>query len=244
MPDKEHLEEGRRASGKLVALRTSKLFHGLTPELFAPLVELSRFRSFDEASSIWTAGQPAEAMIVVNQGFVAAMTRHASGRASISNIFGPSESAGDGLVFSSGASYPIEVRTLTAVQVLWLPFAPLRELCAQYPELRSCVDLSIRAHLFALRDRIGTLSAGSVGIRLATFFIFVNARFGTDSNDGRAVRMPLSRAVLADLVAARVETIVRVLSDWKQRKWMVDLDDGFWFARGALENLVAEQTDE
>lgn len=239
MPEKEDLEEDRRAHGKLVALRASKLFAGLDPALLPPLAEISRFRSFEAGTSIWTAGEVAEAMIIVNQGFVAALSRQQNGRASISNVFGPTDSAADGLIFNPGGVYPVEARALTTLQALWLPLGPLHELCTLHLALRACVERSLREHLLALRDRIGTLSAGPVETRLATFFMFLDSRFGTDENGGRAVRVPLSRAVLADLVAARVETIVRVLSEWRQRGMLIDLQDGFWFQVGALAGLVA-----
>lgn len=239
MLDKEHLDEDRRTRGKLVALRASKLFAGLDSELLPPIAALSRFRPFEEGASIWMAGDIADAMIIVNQGFVAALSRSPSGRASISNVFGPTDSAADGLIFNPGGVYPVEAKALTNVQVLWLPLAPLHELCVAHLALRACVERSLREHLLALRDRIGTLSAGPVETRLATFFMFLDSRFGAPENEGRAVRVPLSRAVLADLVAARVETIVRVLSEWKHRKTLVDLEDGFWFAQGALARLIS-----
>ncbi|MBL8742920.1 MAG: Crp/Fnr family transcriptional regulator [Myxococcales bacterium] len=86
----------------------------------------------------------------------------------------------------------------------------------------------LRQHNAVLREKVDVLTAGEVPQRLATLFLVLLERFGDEGDQGE-LQLPvvLSRRVLARLVNARVETVIRVLSKWDKESFVETSDQGF-----------------
>jgi hypothetical protein len=70
-----------------------------------------------------------------------------------------------------------------------------------------------------------------VDVRLHMLFWHLAARWGRVRSDGTMLRLRLTHAVLADLVAARRPTVTSALSDLQRRKLVQLVDDG-WLLYG------------
>lgn len=224
-------------AGKAAVILASHLFSGLDARLVESIASGSELRQFAEGEFLWRAGDRALGVAILNRGHVGAFARRPSGESLLAAVFGPRDSAGEGLIFS-GRMYPVDAKALCALQVLWVSSEGLRLLCEKEPAVLSSVHQSLHKHVALLRDQIGTLSAGGVELRLATLFHHLEARFGTPIDGGTLVRVDLSRAMLAELVAARTETVVRVISAWRDAGVMREMHDGLWFPLDALDKLI------
>jgi CRP-like cAMP-binding protein len=143
-------------------------------------------------------------------------------------IFGPRESVGDVAVLEGG-SYPADAVAISpTLEILRLPAAPVLAACETDPALARAMQRSLLEHTRALRSKIDVLSAGSVAARLATLLLFLADRFGDELADGATlVPVPLSRGALASLVSARVETVIRTMSQWQKSAVVRSTAEGF-----------------
>lgn len=78
-----------------------------------------------------------------------------------------------------------------------------------------------------------------VDVRLHMLFWHLAARWGRVRSDGTMLRVRLTHAVLADLVAARRPTVTSALSDLSKRKLVRLIDDG-WLLSGEAPGELLE----
>ena len=79
----------------------------------------------------------------------------------------------------------------------------------------------------AVSIRLEEMTVGSVRSRVARVLTRLSEEEGLDDARGRFVPVPLRRGDLADLVACRVETVIRVMTDWQRRQVIDTQREGF-----------------
>ncbi len=210
------------------SLRASHLFGRLDGAFVASLARCAQLRRVAQGEALWYAGTPAEHFVVIVRGLVEITRRSPGGSESILAIFGPRESIGD--VAALGRTpYPADAVALTdAVEVLVIPADPVREAVKSTPEVAAAMNASLIEHTRALQDKIRIMTAGSVPKRLATLLLHLLDRFGDFREDGAAfIPVSLSRAQVARLIGARVETTIRAMSRWQKAGLVTTSSEGF-----------------
>ena len=74
--------------------------------------------------------------------------------------------------------------------------------------------------------------------RIARFFLTLAERMGTETPDGTAIDLPLSRQEIAECVGTTVESAIRVMSKWNQDGLLVT--ERGRFVIPSLEKLAGE----
>jgi len=110
---------------------------------------------------------------------------------------------------------------------------------AQYPELaRSLVGRAIQRSK-NLAVNMAIVHQARVDVRLHMLLWHLAARWGRVRSDGTALRLRLTHAVLADLVAARRPTVTTALSELS-RRGLVRTDGETWVLAGEVpSDLIA-----
>ena len=110
---------------------------------------------------------------------------------------------------------------------------------AEYPELaRSLVGRAIQRSK-NLAVNMAIVHQARVDVRLHMLLWHLAARWGRVRSDGTALRLRLTHAVLADLVAARRPTVTTALSELS-RRGLVRIDGDMWVLPGeAPSDLIA-----
>ena len=174
---------------------------------------------------------------VIDRGAVTIASPRPSGRLAVLGVFGPDDCIGLPAILARTA-YPAEAAALVAgTRVLCLVAAALHHAMASHPACAERVHAALHEHTSALRAKIEVLSAGTAAARLAAFLLYLADRFGAPRADG-AVEVPLAvpRVKLADIIAARPETVIRTLGAWRRARLVWTTDDGFVI--GARETLA------
>ncbi|MEZ4362017.1 MAG: Crp/Fnr family transcriptional regulator [Kofleriaceae bacterium] len=224
--------ERRGKSEKLAAiLRASHFFEECaagSPRAMELLVTASRLRELRAGDSLWREGEVATRFHVIGHGLVAVRRSLASGAEVILAIFGARESLGDTAALE-GATYPADAVVLSATaSVVSVDAAVVRACCAQHPLVAEALAQALCRHAAVLRKKVEILAAGSVRARLAHLFVHLAERFGATRGDGTvAVPVALPRTMIASLVSARVETVIRALRPWERSGLVVTRKDGF-----------------
>lgn len=209
-------------------LRGSALFASADERTVATMVEASVERSFTEDEVVWRVGAPSDAAVLIVHGIAHVRRLAATGEEVTLALFGPREVVG--LVASlEGVAYPAELAAASQrLDVLMLPTPLIRECVERDPAFARAVQAAIIAHTRALLSKIDILVAGSVEARLGALFAHLAERFGDDDGDGATILpVPLSRTGLSRLVGARVETVIRHMSQWQKEGRLETRADGF-----------------
>lgn len=226
-------------------LRVIHWFKTVENDALTELWSASQARHYREGDPIWTVGDATTHFAFVSRGLVQIVKPTARGQEVTLGIFGPGEGVGN-IAVMDRAEYPASaVAASEHVTILRIQSAVLMAMMKQYPDIMTRANTAFRHKARALLSKIDVLSAGPISARLALLFLHLAERFGDEGPSGELfVPIALSRGALARLVAAREETVIRVLSRWKERKWLSTLPDGFTIhAPTMLETAVSDDTE-
>lgn len=212
-------EPGSDRAGAEAVLRASRLLRNVPGSVVTRLAAVARVTDAPRGARVWREGDLAHEVVLVVRGLLRMMRRGEGGREATLGLFGPHEWVGVPSALEGGR-HPADAVAVTEVRLLKLPVTSVRIERAE-PTLADAVQQMLLQHSRTLHARLDFVGGGSTSSCLAALLLHLAERFGEHGDDGvTAIRLPLSRAVLAELVAARVETVIRLLSRW-QREGLV-----------------------
>ena len=212
----------------LRTLSTSRLFRGLDPAFLATLVPHTSIVRLEHGELLWRRGTPAEHFHVVLRG-VLELQRAATGTEStLIALFGPGESPAIPVTLERRPFIADSFAATPALEVLRVRAAPILDAMPNDARLAMAMNRALLDHCALLHSKIDVLAAGAVPRRVAAFMLDLAERFGDEGLDGQTyVPLALSRNHVATYVGARVETVIRVFSQWQKEKLVLTTKDGF-----------------
>lgn len=212
----------------LRTLSTSRLFRGLDPAFLATLEPHASVVRLGQGETLWHRGTPAEHFHVVLRG-VLELQRAATGpESTLIALFGPGESPAIPVTLERRGFIADAFAATPAVEVLRVRAEPILEAMPEDARLAMAMNRALLDHCALLHSKIDVLAAGAVPRRVAAFMLDLAERFGDEGLDGRTyVPLALSRAHVATYVGARVETVIRVFSQWQREGLVSTTKDGF-----------------
>lgn len=232
-----------RLSENLVSfLKTTTLFGDLDEETLRSVSRLARITSLKAGQPIWTAGDKAKDYTVIKRGVVQICRTTRFDEICTLALFGARESIGIHAVLGPRI-YPANAVILTnAAEVCQFDAAALDQLMANNLTFSRNQSMTLVNMYFALQDKIDVMAAGTVPERLFELFEYLAKRFGDEDEEGKIIiPIRLSRNHLANMVSARIETVIRVLSTWQKQRILVSQELGFVWDRTALQESLSEQ---
>jgi CRP/FNR family transcriptional regulator len=206
------------------SLRASKLFGVLGPDAFRSLTPHVKRRRFERGARMWRAGEEATWMALITSGLVKIVQPGGA----ILTILGPHETFGELAIVGDSAYSADAVAATRAVELLCIDADAIRAATQSNIDFARAMSRALVVHGRELHEKIRIMSAGCVERRLAELLRHLLDRFGDELEDGSIViQISLSRAELANLVGATIETTIRIMSRWSKQGIVSTVDDGF-----------------
>ncbi|MDA8109894.1 MAG: Crp/Fnr family transcriptional regulator [Betaproteobacteria bacterium] len=223
-------------------LGAAGLFAGLKPELIGALAREAIARRFASGERIWRSGDAATHFVSVEEGLVEVEQATPQGEGILVGLFGP----GDTLCVVPALRarpYPADAVALTkTVSALLVPGRAVFDALETHPQLERALNRALVEHAELLHAKIGIVSAGPVPRRLAALFAYLGKRFGRrEANGALRLDLELTRERIGQLVGARTETVIRVLSRWQKAGWLRSGAAGFEVLQPEMLDRVAER---
>lgn len=218
-------------------LTRAPLFHALDPAARRRLIASARCVRLEPRQRLWSHGQPADAIGVIQSGRLMIGLEHA-GRHSVMALMGAGEIVGQ-VGLSLRAAHHFDVTCLRRAQVLLLPNPLIRSLLFTQPSSVAALTFDLANLVVRLTARLNALSGGGVERRLARTICDLVERFGEPFPGGMLIPLKLRRADLASLAATTVESISRQLSRWRASGILIPQPAGYLVTDPrALERLT------
>lgn len=191
-------------------------------------------RQFSAGDYVWRRGEAAQSFIVVKEGLIAVQRDMVDGENVLVALFGP----GDTLCVVPALQhvpFPADAVTVSErAEVLVVTAAPVLRALDHDVELAAALNRALLDHTSSLRNKIDIVSAGTVPRRVAALLLYLAERFGHESDDGTVEIYPaVTREQIGQLVNARTETVIRIMSRWSKAGWV----------QGAAPRLKLLRTD-
>ena len=225
-------------------LAALELFSDLGHEDLARIGLGARHRSLEAGEALWFAGEAAAHFAVIERGVVQIRQMTPTGEGVVVGLFRTGEVIGLAAALEHSV-FPADAIAIGGqVDVLWVRAAALRDALPASAAISLVVNRALLRHTAALRAKIDIVSAGSVPRRLAALMYYLIERFGSPTGPGAvAVDLTLSREEISQLVSARVETVIRILSRWQKAGWLATRPDGFEIMRVDMLRRILETSE-
>jgi CRP-like cAMP-binding protein len=197
---------------------------------------------FEAGESIYYTGDPAIRLSIVAAGMVKLVRPTVDGQDVLLDILGPGDYFGS-LAELGDSVYQEDAIAQTQCCILYATADEFRELLRRYPPVALATLDLVATRLRSAQETIEQISAYPVNQRVAAILLKLASRVGRADNGAILIEMPLSRQDIADMTGAKVETVSRVMSDFRRsgliesgRRWIAIHD------RDALENIAQSTT--
>jgi CRP-like cAMP-binding protein len=207
------------------ALRACRTFQGVGDDVIAQLARQCTRRTYQRGESIWRAGDRTSNMCLILSGIVKVV----QGRnGAILALYGPHETFGELAIVDGGTTSADAVAATHQVELFCIDAAAIRAAMESHAPLARSVERSLVAHARELEEKVRIMSAGCVERRLTTLLSHLFDRFGDELEDGsHIVPVVLSRAELASLVGATIETTIRTMCRLQRAGLVSTVREGF-----------------
>jgi CRP/FNR family transcriptional regulator, cyclic AMP receptor protein len=215
-------------------------FSGLSPDAHRWLSEKISRKSYKKGEMLFFESEDSTFLYLVERGAVKVFRSLESGRELILGLFRHGDAIGE-VALIDGQGYPASAAAHEDSTVLlmrrndYLYYLK----CFDGAAIALLRDLMMRMR--TMQRRMEDLGGGGVEYRLGRVLQTLCAAAGK-TGEPVYVTALLTRQDFADMVGARVETVIRIMSRW-QKEGLVGTDErGFWVRdRAALDALVRSQ---
>lgn len=190
-------------------------FAGLADAELDQVTHAFRQKDYSVGDVIHLAGEPAVQLSVVAAGIVKLVRPTPDGQDVLLDFYGVGEHFGS-LSELGDSVYREDATAQTDCCILSTTATEFRELIRKYPAVAvAALDL-VAARLRDAQETIEQISAYPVDRRIASVLLDLARRVGRDVDGSILIEMPLSRQDLADMTGAKVETVSRVMSEFRR----------------------------
>jgi CRP/FNR family transcriptional regulator len=213
----------------------------LLPDYARPSPVVARTRRYERGERIFEEGTTSDLFYTTTSGSVKFVKTSTQGNESIVGIAsGICPLSPDGL--DSGRTFRVTAVALEDTTCIQVPRRELVALFKEYPTVALRLYQELCERLDASFTWIADLSRGTVEVRLAQLFLGLARTGGRVQGSATFIPIRLSRQELADAVGTTVETCIRVMSRWSERRFVYASDAGFIVGDADRLELLAHAT--
>ncbi len=212
-------------------MRRFELFSSIPLAAIKEIAMAATVRVYRRGEFIWRRGDKVDKIALLEYGFVKAARRDRHGASKTYGLYGPGDSLGLFALFAGPKHIIDTVAVNEGLQVICIDVEVIFKLADKSAVFSGNLHSQMSRLTEALINKIEVISAGTMAERLAVLMIQLLDRYGVDKKVGSA-RLPISLTLeqISGIIDARLETVARVLSDWKRSGWLVIDSNGSHFS--------------
>jgi CRP/FNR family cyclic AMP-dependent transcriptional regulator len=193
-------------------LRNTELFSGLDPALLGRLASQSALRRIHRGDVLFTETEEASELFVVVSGRIAMTNKSPDGRESVIALMEAGDLFGEMPLFD-GQGRSAEARALMTSEVVAVPYAPIRALYGERPELLwqvvGLLSRRLRNMDEALADSVFLDVTGRTAKRLLEL-----------AGEADEFTLPVTQEELAGMVGASRERVNKAIASFVRLGWI------------------------
>ena len=221
-------------------LSQNPLFGKVSQKELKTLLGDSSIIEAEKGENIFEAGSRADFVFIVLSGALKLFRLHPDGKERIIHFLLQGEIAG-AVVAMNQAFYPISAATLDYSRILKIKSDVFQKLFLAHQELGPVLAGQIGERMNqAHNDRLMVFD--SVEKRLAACILDLLERFQKKTGPTSRIPLPLTRQDLANRIGSTVETVIRTLSEWSKKGWVITQDKYIEIAdKKSVEKIGSEE---
>jgi CRP-like cAMP-binding protein len=183
------------------ALSRTVLFAGLERATFQDYCSLTRLRSFAKGEIIAAEGDVCTSIGVIEKGRIAMQKYTSGGDFATIALLQPGDFFGEDLIFGSSNMYTFTLEAMSVSEVLFVNKETLNALLDRSQVVKNNFLRILSDRVNSQNRRIALLSQKSIRHKIAFYLLDLRGEKGGGSNQGDTVHLPVSKEVIAKLLA-------------------------------------------
>lgn len=200
---------------KEIFLKQVHGFGHLPQDTLMALCDRARVVALKPKETLFHQGDMAHSFYIIQSGGIRLIQHSESGQDVNLKIYGPGDLFGL-LAISGSYPYPSQAVGVMDSRILAIRGEDARYVMQAHPILGLAVVDLLVSHVHHAHDRIRNLAVERVERRLARTVLLYCKKFGRPMPEGTSIDVAVSQQDLGDFVAAKVETINRILKQWER----------------------------
>jgi CRP-like cAMP-binding protein len=196
---------------RVVMLRASPLFTGLSQDECLEIASCARARSFARDELLFMEGQSARHLMMIQTGSAKLSKLGPNGNEVILWMTGPGDPLGV-LTEALSQSYTCTAYAMAPSNALVWEYTRLQGLVAEIPQMRKNISQILSSRLEELQERFREVATEKVASRVAKALMRLLKQVGKPAWGG--IEISLSREELAQMTGTTLFSISRLLSKW------------------------------
>lgn len=188
----------------------TSIFGQLDKELYENISKAFTCSSFPKNERLFDIDQFPKGVYIVHQGKLKICKEFENAKEQIIHICAEGEILGMRAIFS-GQKFNVSAIALEECNIAYLEVSKFKQLISDFPILRECIITSLSNELIDRASFIANLAVKNAKQRVGQALVSL-------SNIYKTLPINLSREDLASFVGATPETVIRVLSEFKNEK--------------------------
>ncbi len=197
------------------ALKTSRLFGGLSQQELAKVSGISRAKSYSGGTLIFSQGDEARGFFLIAKGTVRIFQLSPDGKEHLLHTFHDSESFGEAAAFGMGI-FPANAETIGESELIFVPLKDFKLLLSQNPDLSVKIIANLSMLLHILVEQIASLTLKDATTRIIEYILSLVKE---KNACGRVIlELPIKKGALASRLNITQETLSRGFQKLRAQK--------------------------
>lgn len=194
--------------------RSTNLCRPLAGKLQAELFDLGTRQRWVAREPLFRAGDPLGPVFKITEGIASVSRTFANGQRQILRFLLPGDVCG---YLSEDGRYSFDGEAITEVVTCTFPRAGFEAFAARNPDFGEAIRLEMSAVLLEVGRHMTAVGQLEALERVADFLLGLWTTFEARGLHIRALRLPMTRADIADYLGMRVETVSRAFTGLRRR---------------------------
>lgn len=208
------------------ALMSVSLFSDLDAETLTALTQIAYTRTVEKGGVVFNQGEPGEELLVLVRGSVTASVATGTGRPMTVGVLGPGEFFGE-VALLDGFPRSATVTALEDLHLVVVDRETFSTLLQDKPTLALALLRAMARRSRVMNESLLDIATLDVSHRLRRRLLVLARHHGSPNMHETRITIPLTVTVLADMIAAPVDSVVRVVKELESEGLVRVVDNQF-----------------
>ncbi len=206
------MTEGRNCS--TCPARVGSIFRDVSPGHLVQLNQAKTTNQYRRGQTLFYEGNPSHGLFCIAAGQINLMKNGSDGKEVMLRLVGKGEMVGFRAVLMD-ESFAATAYVSGDAQVCFIEKRFIRQLIAEDNDLALKILTKLSFELTSVETRLTDLTNKSVRQRLSQLLLSLRETHGENCSEGTRIGVRLSRSELASMIGATPETVIRLLSEFR-----------------------------
>lgn len=207
---------------KICECVSKSLFRHLSDEAFRELNRIKITNTFKKGLILFTEGNPVFGIYCIGSGRIKVSKTGSCGKESIQRITGPGDILGERSLFAGGKF----MKTATVIEdatVCFIDKEFVLKAIQSAPKVAIGLLQKLSHEFYAAEEKLASMAQKSVRARTANLLLSLKESFGSEQLGRTYINVKLTREEMASMVGTANETMIRILSDFRDER-LIEMD--------------------